>query len=65
MSSKIVHALSHGQPLCGFSTDAPAFWPAGHVWTRVSDRENINCSGCKQIIDEMSRQAESATSTTG
>jgi hypothetical protein len=61
MSSQIVHALLRGQPLCGFSTDVPARWPAGHVWTNASDLSNINCIGCKQKAEEMAKPTERAT----
>ena len=27
-----VHALRHGQPLCGFDPGVPADWPEGHAW---------------------------------
>ena len=27
-----VHALRHGQPLCGFDPRVPADWPEGHAW---------------------------------
>lgn len=65
MSSQTVHALLHGQPLCGFSTDVPASWPHSHVWTDVSDLKNINCSGCKQKAEEMAQPKVRATTAIG
>ena len=43
----IVHALLHGQPLCGFTHNLPKDWPEGHVWTGKEDVQNITCPHCK------------------
>lgn len=43
-----VHALHSGQPLCGFTTDAPRDWPPGHAWDYPSNSAAITCSECKK-----------------
>ncbi len=53
--NRIVHALLEGRVLCGFSSDVPANWPPGHVWTQVTDLTNINCPECKRIAEGMRR----------
>lgn len=46
MEEQVVHVLSGGAPLCGFSTDTPNMWPDNHVWVHVRDCEKATCPDC-------------------
>lgn len=45
--AEIVHALLSGSPLCNFSNEVPANWPARHTFTSVQHTDEITCPGCK------------------
>ena len=48
MAERVVHALYHGLPLCGFSNEVPNKWPEGHQWTDVNDTGFITCTVCQR-----------------
>ena len=50
-----IHALLHGRPLCGFSSDVPTNWPLGHLWTDSRDVKNITCPGCREAAEKLQR----------
>jgi hypothetical protein len=46
--SAIIHGLSCGLPLCGFSDEVPANWPDNNLWVPSHEEEKITCEQCKE-----------------
>lgn len=45
-----VHVMLHGRTLCGFpsvTVNGALEWPPNHQWTRIEDRQNVTCLGCR------------------
>ena len=47
-SDTTVHALQAGSPLCRFSDDVPASWPAGALWVEAGD-PGVTCEACLEV----------------
>lgn len=43
----VVHILSRGYALCGFSEALPREWPPGHRWVSPMDWFDASCGDCK------------------
>lgn len=41
-----LHVLRYGLPLCGFSNEVPAKWPAGNRWVPIDDLKHATCKQC-------------------
>ena len=46
----VIHILSEGYPLCGFSTDVPVRWPKTQQWVSIDDCKDANCQACKDKV---------------
>jgi hypothetical protein len=42
----VIHILSEGRPLCGFTNDVPMLWPEGEKWVAVT----MNGADCPRCI---------------
>ena len=52
---RLVHVLSGGVPLCGFSTALPCDWPEEHLWVSVMDPDDATCPGCREKLPKKQR----------
>jgi len=48
----IVHILTQGLPICGFSREIPCNWPIGHKWVRPEGHSGATCGGCRRMAAE-------------
>ena len=55
-----VHVLLYGLPLCNFTTEAPAFWPAGDRWVYLGEAAKANCPGCIETADGIGEAGDGA-----
>lgn len=42
----MVHILSAGQPLCGFTRDEPQYWPITDKWVGEDEAHYATCQRC-------------------
>jgi hypothetical protein len=48
----VIHAMSHGIPLCGFTVRKPMYWPKGHLWVSLREPEDITCADCWRRVQD-------------
>lgn len=57
----VVHIMRKGYPLCGFSQSLPKFWPTGHSWVGLENKQQATCENCLNSLESGQREINSAT----
>lgn len=52
----IIHLLSEGLPLCGFSNEIPSKWDAKHSWVDADCVRNDSWNYCPQCIEKTEKR---------
>jgi hypothetical protein len=50
--TSVIHVLSQGFALCGFSRRVPAHWPPGHKWVALSEWRQVTCPECRKLCED-------------